>query len=104
MTEETEKNNDLIAKFMELPKCNRCEDCGGYIWGPVVFTPKQMEYNKSWDWLMPVVKNIMDSDVREKESDGWYAYGAIETFLACVDIDKVYENVIKYIKWINSKN
>lgn len=64
----------------------------------------QTRYHKSWSWLMPVVKKIVNLPDAEKESEGWYAKGSIETFLCMVDIEKVYEYVIKYIEWYNLKN
>jgi hypothetical protein len=65
---------------------------------------EKTKYKSSWNWLMPVVKKIINLPDAEKESEGWYAKGSIETFICIVDIDKVYENVIKYIEWYNSKN
>ena len=60
-----------------------------------------LQYHSSWDWMMPVVKKILATEP-PKESEGWYAYGAIENFLTMIDLPKVHENVVIYIKWHNS--
>lgn len=111
--EEISKYNLLIAKFMggkftlikshtpnvsfkEHPRQDRNHNSTD-------MHPKFLSYHKSWDWLMPVAKKIVNLPDAEKESEGWYAKGNIETFLCMVDIEKVYEYVIKYIEWYNSK-
>lgn len=65
---------------------------------------EKAKYHSSWNRLMPVVKKIVNLPDAEKESEGWYAKGSIETFLCMVDIKKVYEYVIEYINWYNLKN
>ena len=63
-----------------------------------------LNYHKSYDALIPVVKHIQydnsfDID-NHKESEGWMAYYSME-HLVIADIEKLYNSVIKYIKWYN---
>lgn len=63
--------NNLIAEFMQIPKCQRCENCGAYQYGPgVIFHPKEMKYHSSWDWLMPVIEKI--SQIKFHDDDTIY--------------------------------
>lgn len=55
-------DNELIAEFMEIPKL---EDYKGIMWdfqktGKQIYSIRSNElgYNRSWDWLMPVVEKI----------------------------------------------
>lgn len=58
-SKEIIKGNKLIAEFMGIPKCERCEDCGGYQYSPaVIYLPNEMKYATSFDWLMEVVDKI----------------------------------------------
>lgn len=53
------ESNKLIAEFMQIPKCKRCDDCGSHQYGPsITFHPSEMHYQDRWDWLMPVVEKI----------------------------------------------
>lgn len=44
---------------MQIPKCDRCPDCGKFKFGPGNFSsPTEMSYHSSWDWLIPVIEKI----------------------------------------------
>jgi hypothetical protein len=68
------------------------------------FYIEDLPFKNSWDWLMPVVKKIYDfKDIdKYKESDGWYAYYGLETFLFSVDIESVYLKCVEFIIWYNN--
>lgn len=53
-----EESNKLIAIFMGAKSCDRCEDCGMVKIGQDYQMLEFMRYDKSWDWLMPVVEKI----------------------------------------------
>lgn len=62
-----EHNNQIIAEFLELRPCQRCPDCGGFYVssfgeptdsGSWICHPDEMNYHKSWNWLMPLVEKI----------------------------------------------
>lgn len=90
-----EINNKLIAEFMQIPKCKRCENCGAYQYGAgIIFHPKEMLYNSSWDWIMPVCKKIC-------KTTPYNSYLAIETMTVFADIEDVYKAVVEFIEWHN---
>jgi len=90
-------SNKLIAEFMGLPKvaCNIGTSDGciteGYMHPKVnvPVTTSGMQYNISWDWLMPVVEKIysMDADV---------------DFFKNINLEATYKAVVEFIK--NYKN
>ena len=86
--------NKLIAEFMEIPKCSRCADCGAYQFGPaVIFFPRNMDYHKSWDWLMPVAKKCIESYGDQRQD----IYHALDK----VGFTELYVAVVRFIKWAN---
>lgn len=88
------ESNRLIAEYMEIPKCGRCPDCGGFQYSPaVIFLPKEMQYSESWDWLMPVCKKIITSYFDKREM--------IFSGLDHVDIEEVYTGVVEFINFWN---
>lgn len=66
---------------------------------------REMHYHNSYNALMPIVKHIMNDvsvDIgKYKESPGWYAYYSIESLVSYEAIEKVYEEVVRYITWYN---
>lgn len=63
------RGNELLAKFIGANPCSRCDEigndeCGGYEfikYGPI-FTPEEMKFNSSWDWIMDVVEKVNQMD------------------------------------------
>ena len=100
----TTENNKLIAEFMgyKLISCNRGKawDIGKSI--PikdhlfpiqgVLHTGNELKFHTSWDWLMPVVKKVMQKDyeflVFEELKYKWWK----------ADIDAVYSALVEFIK------
>ena len=73
-------DNKLIAEFMGLSgKCNG-------------------KYDKSWDWLMPVVQKCFDT---QEPSEGQYYF--INESLLTMDIEVVYDRVVEFIKQYNDE-
>ena len=57
------KYNKLIAEFMELeasPKYNPKEYYVKEYNSGEWYLPEEMQYHVSWDWLIPVVKKLID--------------------------------------------
>ncbi len=109
MTQETiEDGNRLIGNY-EFPNLDREIKHGDF--HNMIDKDKKIKlylkqydllyYEKSWDSIMSVVKKILESERPEKESDSWYAYNGIETFVVLVDIEKVFEYVVKFIQLKN---
>ena len=97
---KTTENNKLIAEFMQLEKVAKdffnehnpreyyVRQYNGGEW----YLLEELQYHKSWDWLMPVVKKVMQKDyeflVFEELKYKWWK----------ADIDAVYSAVVEFIK------
>ena len=98
----TMEDNKLIAEFMGYPPMTDAVDdrtiaydIGGSIMNinnthnendDDVFHPDDMKFHTSWDWLMSVVEKIGDEN------------------LLSIDIDRVYDRVVDFIKEHNESN
>tara|TARA_R100000655_G_C2988378_1_gene192703 strand:- start:487 stop:870 length:384 start_codon:yes stop_codon:yes gene_type:complete len=93
------KNNKLIAEFMGLPK----EKVGlkqEVIYGlnqDDWYTPDNLNYHLSWDWLMPVVIKIGGTQNILGAMRKLRPYGVIHT------LDDVYKAVVEFIKEDNKE-
>lgn len=117
MTEEILKGNKLIAEFMDYKIIkNRFEKERSYTYNgdkhETSLSIKEVYYNSSWDWLMPVVEKIEKnfevtiSDIFCKIilSDGeGYATGIIKKD-AETKIKATWMAVVCFVKWYNYKS
>ena len=101
-------NNKLIAEFMGAvgtPKYNPTE-WDVYITGCLdvdsddekaqhFYTPDEMKYHTSWDWLMPVVRKISSM------CDEPYELDNMKHALLTGDIESVYDDVVEFINEYN---
>lgn len=116
------QKNRLIAEFMGYKfdienKCEIIEDFdiveniqtyetdggiriveGGYV--ITRFLSEQMRYHTSWDWLMPVVEAIYNAELDEQNTN---EIGDITHALLDVNINAVYEAVVKFIEMYNNQ-
>ncbi len=77
------RDNKLIAEFMGLS--GRCNG----------------KYDKSWDWLMPVVEECrLESRCKYNTDDAW---DKIHWALEECNMDKVYKAVVEFIKQHNKE-
>lgn len=58
-----------------------------------------MKYHTSWDWLMPVVKQIKNLNREYKRH--YNHIDKIDQALIDVNINKLFEIVVEFIKWYN---
>lgn len=66
-----------------------------------IYSSEWFLYNKSWDWLMPVVQKIKDNQIfgSQKLIDN------IDNALTVdCEIENVYAEVVKFIDWYNNNN
>jgi len=97
-------DNKLIAEFMGAvgtPKYNPTE-WDVYITGCLdvdsddenaqhFYTPDEMKYHTSWDWLMPVIAKIVND-----YGEGW-------SFEESYDLSVRYQSVVNFIKECNDE-
>lgn len=56
-----------------------------------------LKYHKDWNWLMPVVKKICDTEIPLSK------YQTRQFWLNNPDIENVYTQVVEFIKWYNKE-
>ena len=101
------ENNKLIAEFMEFPTHTDAVDdrtIAYYVGESImhtdntenendydVFHPDDMQFHKSWDWLMPVIDKCYQEHMSKHIADA---------LLSC-NIEVVYDRVVEFIKELN---
>lgn len=73
------------------------------------FESKNLMYNKSWDWLMPVLEKIesmgYDTVIRWQECvNTVYIHDTEADSVGYEKIESVFNAVVSFIKWYNTKN
>lgn len=103
-TEDKKTDNELIAEFMELP-AQESEQDGfrlythvDYDGGDWAYGPDDLEYHKSWDWLMPVVEKIAEYRLAYPKESGWVCDCKIVVMRHIL-----YREVISFIKFLNTQ-
>ena len=79
--------DEINAKRTEVyPKksygCNGC------------YSVENLRYHRSWDWLMPVVKEIQELKIKEFSKKK-----PVMSALIDVDIDILWTSVVSFLKW-----
>jgi|TARA_E500000305_G_scaffold94043_1_gene82822 hypothetical protein len=87
------KYNKLIAEFMGGQRVLPDEDVYNMpTHNNLCYGVNELQYDTSWDWLMPVVEKI------ERQNE------LIGAHILSTDIDKTYHGVVKFIKEYNKCN
>lgn len=89
---EIEKNNQMIGDFMEVD-IEQLKIGAAYsndLWSPL------LKYDRSWDWLIPVVQKCYKIDDGEN-------FNTLVDAVSTLDIESTYNAVVKFIKWYNNK-
>lgn len=113
------KNNALIAEFMG---CRKGRNLGSItVYSGIKVTPIgspqtkaiiALQYDESWDWLMPVVEKINDLVGAEEEKPFWDAPNNQELqemidelfdAITSVEIHWAVRVVVKIIEWYNKE-
>ena len=104
-----EKDNKLIAEFMELP--TEVFNCGNLNYyfkefnSGTWYEEHELSYNISWDWLMPVVEKCLEKhnnliDGRDVIDT---SYPSIAQALEVVSLKETYKAVVEFVKMYNTK-
>ena len=101
------ENNILIAEFMgasvEVWEAHKrldddvTEDAWYAYFDGNGVAVEELDYNTSWDWLMPVVQKCYKIDNHE-------AFNNLVDAVAILDIDATYQAVIEFINYYNREN
>ena len=95
----TQENNKLIAEFMQSIEDGLYLDVLYFYEGRYYDT--NMEFHKSWDWLMPVVNKIRSFDCEfDIEQIGVFDWDD-EISHYEFDLDLTYNAVVEFIKQHN---
>lgn len=109
------ESNKLIAEFMGFPKQQDAVDDRtiAYYIGDVikadnrhneneddVFHPDDMQFHKSWDWLMPVVHKCFEVSSFKIEGD----MKGLVLWLQIADIKGTYRTIVEFITVYNREN
>jgi len=96
-----EKTNKLIAEFMGMT--NHHNDKSMMITktsqGNEVVPIDSLQYDTSWDWLMPVANEIIKS--RDEQNTDWDLTD-LKYALQTTNIELVYKAVVEFIKDYNN--
>ena len=99
-------DNKLIAEFMgqefeasaEEWEINRCLN-NGRIEKPFV---EHLDYDASWDWLMPVIKKCLVWEAEQNEEISNTTIKSIYEGICNQDISFAYKSVVQFIKAYNN--
>ena len=121
---KTEESNKIISEFMgfkcvsmplwgyglvdsnmyDVMKFNRYKT-KDLVW--LAFS-KCTNYSNSWDWLMPVIKQVRkkwrDFSVSVSSEEVAYYYVPVNENLQSLDIEKTHKAVAEFIEWYNEQN
>ena len=93
-------NNKLIAEFMEVPTEVFKSGIMNYYHDGAWYEEHELSYDICWEWLMPVVKKILDISFQD-EVDA-------EDFNSIIDCipnrNHTYRAIVEFIKQYNFKN
>ena len=100
------ENNRLIAEFMGFKLQSNTDERWFGQWftisnGTWANRIEILHFHTSWDWLMPVVDAIYNTDIDEQATN---EIGDITHALLDVNINAVHEAVVNFIEFYNKQN
>ena len=113
-TKEIIKSNVLIAQFMGALYNKhskmyglgnaRFADIGekkNVVWAEKHFRAEDLNYNSSYDWIMPVVAKCLEGEAEQEPEISNTLIQSIYDALCNIDINELFLAVVEYIKWFN---
>ena len=97
--------NKLIAEFMGGELVDQIYP-GVYRYRNItpdsLILPRDLEYDTSWDWLMPVIKKIVNLPLKPKSVE--HLIVPLRDALLNVRIEDTHHYVVEFIKWYNENS
>jgi len=100
----TEKNNKLIAEFMEAKQYDKEDnyiyfDETNNMFSNDTISIKNLKFHSDWNWLIPVIEKCRESQIFGSER----LINNIYRRLLKLDLLATYENVVDFIQWNNQQ-
>lgn len=98
-------DNPIIAEYMGLEVSRKGRKFKHELppYGYCKIHPDYMKYHLSWDWLMPVIGEIINrigfKTVMECTEEEWFQSTKISRMPIYTSIEQAHYNVVEYIKW-----
>lgn len=95
--------NGMIAEFMGY---KWLDDDNMWVkgeWPKGKVMDNDLEYDTSWDWLVPVVKKCKTVLSNPRDANDVYILQDLETAIFSCEITIVFNVVIGFIKWYNEQ-
>ena len=98
-----EESNKLIAEFMEFEPITEkyFEDNGFENEKQMIIDHVSCKYSTSWDWLMPVVRKIIDICIEDDDHFLSDEYTSLLETIPLANIEDSYKIVIEFIQYYN---
>lgn len=69
---------------------------------------EDLQYRSSYDWLIPVIKKIVEStkfiEITECTEKEWFVTTKVARLLMVTDIEEAWLRVVNFLKWYNHGN
>ena len=91
------KENKLIAEFMRLPTEVFNSGIMNYHHDGAWYEEHELSYEKSWDWLMPVVQKCLDVSNDDNIEDFYSIQNVVP------NIEATYHAVVEFINQLNKE-
>lgn len=101
--EEIIEGNKIIAEYKTQ---QRFMNHSIYI-DSELFFDNQLKYHKSWNWLKPIIDNIVQQigvkTIDDCDDEEWFITINITRMSISVSIEYAWKRVIEFIKWYNKQ-
>ena len=98
-----EEKNKMIAEFMGYKWLDDDKMWVKGEWPKGTHMDKYLEYDTSWEWLMPVVKQCKNILNNPRNADDLYILWELEIAIFSCDITIAFNGVVGFINWYNKQ-
>ena len=98
-----EEKNKMIAEFMGYKWLDDDKMWVKGEWPKSTHMDKYLEYDTSWEWLMPVVKQCKNILNNPRNADDLYILWELESAILSCDKTTIFNGVVGFINWYNKQ-